>query len=98
MKFLITFIIRDIFSLSEIGVVQKRFADAVPKIMQTGKVKDAGITINDRSGYFIVEAGSAEEILGWFNALYDVAKIEVQPVVSFDVLPKLFEELGKLPR
>lgn len=97
MKFHVTFTVRDIFSQAEIGTAQKRIGEAVQRIMQTGKVKDSGVMIGDRMGYFIIEANSAEEIFNWFAPLYDVAKPDIQPVVSFDILPKLFEDLAKYP-
>jgi hypothetical protein len=96
-KFHVTFRVRDAFPLSEIGTVQKRIGEAVQRIMQTGKVKDSGVMIGDRMGYFVLEANSAEELFSWFAPLYDVAVPDIQPVVSFEVLPKLFEDLAKFP-
>ena len=48
-------------------------------------------------GYFIIEANSAEDLFNWFAPLYDVAIPDIQPVVSFELLPKLFEEMAKFP-
>ena len=97
MKFHVSFRVRDVFSLSEVGTVQKRIGESVQRIMQTGKVKDSGVMIGDRMGYFIIEANSAEDLFSWFAPLYDVAIPDIQPVVSFELLPKLFEEMAKFP-
>ena len=97
MKFLVTFTIRDTFNLSEILVVQRRIGDAIQKILQSGSVKDGGVLLHDRSGYFVLESNTAEEILSWFAGIFDCAKVEVKPVVSFEALPKLFSELANLP-
>lgn len=96
MKFHVTFTIRDSFNLDQIAEVQDRIGQTIQKIMQTGRVKESGLMIGDRHGFFVIEANSAEEIFTWFAPLYDVAKPTIEPVVPFDILPKLFGELQKL--
>ena len=98
MLFHVTFTVRDSFALSEIAVVQNRVGETIQKIMKTGKVKESGTFVGDRKGFFLIESSSAEELLRLFAPLYDVAKPEIQPVVSFELLPKIFEELQKLPK
>lgn len=97
MKFLVTFTVRNIFNLTEILVVQRRFGDQLQKILQSGKVKDGGILVGDRGGYLVLESDSAEQIEGWLAGIVDIAKFDVTPVVSFDILPKLFADLANLP-
>ena len=97
MLFHVTFTVRDSFSLSEIPVVQNRIGETIQKVLKTGKVKASGTFLSDRKGFFLIESDSAEELLSLFVLLYDVAKPDIQPVVSFDLLPKIFEELQKLP-
>jgi len=82
--------------LSEIAGVQNRIGDTIQKIMKTGKVKDSGVLLDDRKLFFMIEADSAEDLFRWFASLYDVAKPDIQPIVSFELLPKMFEELQKL--
>jgi hypothetical protein len=82
--------------LSEIAGVQNRIRDTVQKIMKTGKVKDSGVLLDDRKLFFMIEADSAEDLFRWFAPLYDVAKPDIQPIVSLELLPKIFEELQKL--
>ena len=82
--------------LSEIAGVQNRIGDTIQKILKTGKVKESGLLIDDRKGFFLIESDSAEELFKWLAPFYDVAKPDIQPIVSFDVLPKIFEELQKL--
>ena len=96
MRFLVTFTVRESIFLSEIAGVQNRIADSIQKILKTGKVTDSGTLIDDRKGFFIIEADSAEELFTWFAPLYDVAKPDIQPIVPFELLPKVFGELQKL--
>jgi hypothetical protein len=95
MRFHVTFTVRESISLSEIAGVQNRIADAIQKIMQTGKVQASGV-MPDRKVFFLIEAETAEDLWKWFAPLFDVAKADIQPIVSFEYLPKLFEELQKL--
>jgi hypothetical protein len=96
MQFLVTFTVRESILLSEIASVQNRVGDTVQKILKTGKVKESGLLIDDRKGFFIIESDSAEELWTWLAPFYDVAKLDIQPIVSFESLPKIFEELQKL--
>jgi hypothetical protein len=95
--FHVTFTVRDTFSLSEIVAVQNRIGESIQKILMTGKVMASGTFVGDRAGFFLIEAGSAEELFMMLVPLYDVAKPDITPVVPFEVLPKVFEELQKLP-
>jgi DNA polymerase/3'-5' exonuclease PolX len=95
MRFHVTFTVRESISLSEIAGVQNRIADAIQKIMQTGKVQASGV-LPDRKVFFLIEAETAEDLWKWFAPLFDVAKADIQPIVSFEYLHKLFEELQKL--
>ena len=97
MRFHVTFTVRESVSLSEIAGVQKRIGDTIQRILKTGKVKESGLLIDDRKGFFVIEADSAEELFRLFAPMYDVAKPDIQPIVSFEILPKTFEELQKLP-
>jgi hypothetical protein len=96
MRFLVTFTVRESILLSEIASVQNRIGDTVQKILKTGKVKESGLLIDDRKAFFIMESDSAEELWTWLAPFYDVAKLDIQPIVSFEILPKIFEELQKL--
>jgi hypothetical protein len=95
MRFHVIFTVRESISLSEIAGVQNRIGDAIQKIMQTGKVQASGV-MPDRKLFFLIEAENAEDLWRWFAPLFDVAKPDIQPVVSFELLPKLFEEIQKL--
>ena len=96
MRFHVTFTVRESVSLSEIAGVQNRIGDTIQKLLKTGKVKESGLLIDDRKGFFVIEADSAEELWTWLAPFYDVAKLGIQPIVSFELLPKIFEELQKL--
>jgi len=96
MQFLVTFTVRESILLSEITSVQNRIGDTVQKILKTGKVKESGLLIDDRKGFFIIESDSAEGLWKLLAPFYDVAKLDIQPIVSFEILPKIFEELQKL--
>ena len=62
MRFLVTFTVRESIHLSEIVSVQNRIGDTVQKILKTGKVKESGLLIDDRKGFFIIESDSTEEL------------------------------------
>jgi hypothetical protein len=96
MRFHVIFTVRESISLSEIAGVQNRLGDTIQKVLKTGRVKESGVLIDDRKGFFVIEADSAEELWKWLVPLYDVAKLDIQPIISFDLLPKIFEELQKL--
>ena len=96
MRFHVTFTVRDSVSLSEIAIVQNRIGDTVQKLLKTGKVKESGLLIDDRKGFFVIEADSPEELWTWLAPFYDVAKMDIQNILSFELLPKIFEELQKL--
>jgi hypothetical protein len=96
LQFHVTFTVRESVSLSEISEVQNRIADTIQKILKTGKVKESGLLIDDRKGFFIIEANSSDELFRRFTPLYDVAKLDIVPIVPFEFLPKVFEELQKL--
>jgi muconolactone delta-isomerase len=98
MLFHVTFTVRDSFPLSEIATVQNRISDTIQKVMQTGKVRDSGTFLGDRKGFFVIECDSAEELFALFAPMYDVAKPDVQAIIPFEVLPKIFEKLQKLPQ
>jgi hypothetical protein len=96
MQFLVTFTVRESIQLSEITSVQNRIGDTVQKILKTGKVKESGLLIDDRKGFFITESDSIEELWKLLAPFYDIAKLDIQPIVSFEMLPKIFEQLQKL--
>ena len=96
MRFHVTLTLRESVSLSEIAGVQNRVGDTIQKIMKTGKVTDSGVLIDDRKVFFVIEADTAEDLFRWFAPVYDVAKPDIEPVVSLELLPKIFEELQKL--
>lgn len=60
MRFHATFTVRDSISLPEIADVQNRIADAIQKMMQTGKVQASGV-LPDRTLCFVIEADNAED-------------------------------------
>jgi hypothetical protein len=96
LRFHVTFTVRESVFLSEIAGVQNRIGDTIQKIIETGKVKESGVLIDDRKVFLLIEADSAEELFRWFAPLYDVAKPDIQPIVSLELLPNIFEELQKL--
>ena len=67
---------RESISLSEIAGVQNRIRDTIQRILKTGKVKESGLLMDYRKGFFLIEADSAEELWKLIVPLYDVAKLE----------------------
>jgi hypothetical protein len=47
--------------------------------------------------FFVIDAENVEDLWRWFASLFDVAKSEIKPVVSFELLVKIFEEPQKTP-
>ena len=57
----------------------------IPKILESGKVRDAGFLIGKRGGFFLVDVDNLEELFTLFGPeLYDTCRVEAHPVMSME--------------
>ncbi len=74
----------------------KRVREAVgphlQRVMQSGKVREAGILSGTRGGFFLVDIDSPEELFELFGPeIYANFKLEVHPVTPLDKIGELFQ-------
>jgi hypothetical protein len=63
--------------------------------MKSGKVKESGLYADERGGFFIIEVDTPEELFSLIGPLIDVIGITSHPIVSIDILQKMFQEMVK---
>jgi hypothetical protein len=62
------------------------------KMMQSGKVREAGILSGTRGGFFLVDVDAPEELFELFGPeIYANFKLEVHPVTPLDKIGELFQ-------
>lgn len=62
------------------------------KMMQSGKVREAGILSGTRGGFFLVDVNSPEELFELFGPeIYANFKMEVHPVTPLDKIGEIFQ-------
>ena len=64
--------------------------------LRQGETLEGSHHYGGRGHVLLIEADKAEDLWSWFAPLFDVAKPVIQPLVPFEILPKLFEEMQKL--
>jgi hypothetical protein len=75
---------------------EKRLREAVgpqlQRLMQSDKVRQAGILSGKRAGFFLVDIDSPEEIYELFGAeMFANGKLEAHPVTPLDKIGELFQ-------
>src|SRR5262245_41736529 len=92
-KFLITWQVFETLTQEIIKPLRPGLGQAIGKILESPKVKDGGLLVDGRGGYFIVEAGSADEILEVLGPeIYDNTRIQIRPVAAMEAAGRLFME------
>jgi hypothetical protein len=74
----------------------KRVREAVgphlQRVMQSGKVREAGIFSGTRGGFFLVDIDAPEELFELFGPeVYANFELEVHPVTSMEKIGELFQ-------
>ena len=63
--------------------------------MKSGKVKYSGNYADKRRGFFVIDIDSPEDLQRLITPILDIASINVHPIVPFEVILKLFQEMEK---
>ena len=63
----------------------------IQKIMESGKVREAGLLLGKRGGFFLVDVDNPEELFTLFGPeLYDTSRVEAHPVMSMEAAGQMF--------
>ena len=63
----------------------------IQKGMESGKVREAGLLVGKRGGFFLVDVDSPEELFTLFGPeLYDTCQVEAHPVMAMDAAGQMF--------
>jgi hypothetical protein len=61
------------------------------KVMESGKVREAGLLVGKRGGFFLVDVDNPEELFTLFGPeLYDTSRVEAHPVMSMEAAGQMF--------
>jgi hypothetical protein len=71
----------------------------IQKVMDSGKVREAGLLLGKRGGFFLVDIDNPEEIFTLFGPeLYDTCRVEVHPVMSMEAAGQMFGQWAEESR
>lgn len=76
---------------AEVQALRHMIGSKIQQIQQSGKLVDGGSFADRRSGYFVLDVGSATELFTLLVPLHDFCHIETHPVVSFETLGAFFQ-------
>jgi hypothetical protein len=63
----------------------------IQKIMESGKVREAGLLLGKRGGFFLVDVDNLDELFTLFGPeLYDTSRVEAHPVISMEAAGQMF--------
>ena len=63
----------------------------IQKIMESGKVREAGLLLGKRGGFFLVDVDNPDELFTLFGPeLYDTSRVEAYPVMSMEAAGQMF--------
>jgi hypothetical protein len=63
----------------------------IQKIMESGKVREAGLLLGKRGGFFLVDVDNPEELFTLFGPeFYDTCRVEAHPVMSMEAAGQMF--------
>jgi hypothetical protein len=69
------------------------------RIMESGKVREAGILSSKRGGFFLVDIDAPEELYELFGPeVYDTCRVDAQPVTPIDTAGQMFQRWGEAGR
>ncbi len=72
--------------------VREVLGPQLQKVMESGKVREAGILSGKRGGFFLVDIDAPEELFELFGPeIYANFKTEVHPVTPLDKIGEIFE-------
>jgi len=92
MLFHVTAKIHDTVILDGDKRVRELVGPQLQKMMQSGKVREAGILSGTRGGFFLVDIDAPEELFELMGPeIYANFKLEVHPVTPLDTIGELFQ-------
>ena len=92
MLFHVTFELYEEFVLPEVRSVRNEWVGPqMQKVMESGKVREAGLLTGKRGGFFLVDIDAPEELYTLFGPeFYDTSRIDAQPVTSIETAGVIF--------
>jgi hypothetical protein len=71
----------------------------IQKVMESGKVREAGLLLGKRGGFFLVDVDDPEELFTLFGPeLYDTSRVEAHPVMPMEAAGRMFERWAEEDR
>ena len=100
MLFHVTFELYEEFVLPEVRSVRNEWlGPQLQKVMESGKVREAGLLTGKRGGFFLVDIDAPEELYTLFGPeFYDTCRLDAQPVTSIETAGDMFGQWASGPR
>ena len=94
MLFHVTFEVYEEFVLPEVRSVRNEWVGPqLQRVMESGKVREAGLLTGKRGGFFLVDIDAPEELYTLFGPeFYDTGRIDAQPVTSIETAGGIFQQ------
>ena len=94
MLFHVTFEVYEHIVLPEAKTMRNEWlGPQMQKIMESGKVREAGLLTGKRGGFFLVDIDAPEELYKLFGPeMYDTSRVEAHPVAPMEIAGELFEQ------
>lgn len=68
----------------------------IQRVMESGKVKEAGFLTDRRGAFFVVDIDEAEELYELFGPeIFGHGRLEVSPVAPIERVGEIFEQWGQ---
>jgi hypothetical protein len=71
--------------------LRKLAGEMVQRFMESGKVESAGIIPGIRGGYVVLDADSADQLMGLVGDAHELFDVRFDPIVSFETLGEFFK-------
>jgi hypothetical protein len=75
-----------------VPAAQQAIGAEMQRLLGSGKVADSGVFTDDRAGFLILNADSADELFDLVGGLLDLARLEVHPLTTYERLGAFFEQ------
>jgi hypothetical protein len=100
MLFHLTFEVLEEIVLPEAKIMRNEWlGPQLQKVMESGKVREAGLLIGRRGGFFLVDVDNPEELFTLFGLeLYDTSRVEAYPVMSMEAAGQMFGQWAEEDR
>ena len=91
MLFHVTWEVYEEIVLPEVRTVRNEWlGPQLQKVMESGKVREAGLLTGKRGGFFLVDIDAPEELIELFGPeFYDTCRVDAQPVTSVETAGEL---------